>query len=139
MKSEIQAVQPAKNIEMGVQITDGRDSMIIFKLEVDSLRPGDSLNGLKAKQVLESIITTISGLQAYSSCKIIFVKKQRSTGNITKLIVYQFPITPALLTNLKNYKDSTRTTEGYIYTGWVYNNSDLELSIPLINGWFYPS
>jgi hypothetical protein len=139
MESQIQAVQPAKNIEMGVQITNGRDSIIIIKLEVDSKIPDDSLNELRAKQVLGSIITTISDLQAYSSCKIIFIKKSGSDVNTIKSIFYQCPITPALLTNLKNYKDSTKITEGYIYKGWVYNNGDLELSMPLINGWFYPS
>ena len=139
MESQIQAVQPAKNIEMGVQITDGRDSTIIIKLEVDSKIPDDSLNEFRAKQVLGSIITTISDLQSYSSCKIIFVKKSGSAVNTTKSKFFLCPITPALLTNLKNYKDSTKTTEGYIYKGWVYNNSDLELSMPLINGWFYPS
>ena len=139
MESQIQTVQPAKNIEMGVQITDGRDSMIIINLEVDSKIPDDSLNEFRAKQVLGSIITTISDLQSYSSCKIIFSKKSGSSVSTTKSIFYQYPITPALLTNLKNYKDSTKTTEGYIYKGWVYNNGDLELSMPLINGWFYPS
>ena len=139
MESQIQAVQPAKNIEMGVHITDGRDSMIIIKLEVDSKIPDDSLNEFRAKQVLGSVITTISDLQSYSSCKIIFIKKSGSVINTAKSIFYQCPITPALLTNLKNYKDSTRTTEGYINTGWVYNNGDLELSIPLVNGWYYPS
>ena len=139
MESQIQTVQPAKNIEMGVQITDGRDSMIIIKLEVDSKIPDDSLNEFRAKQVLGSIITTISDLQAYSSCKIIFIKKSGSAVNITKSIFYQYPITPVLLTKLKSYKDSTKITEGYIYKGWVYNNGDLELSMPLINGWFYPS
>jgi hypothetical protein len=139
MKSQILAVQPAKNIEMDVQITDGRDSMIIIKLEVDSLLQTDSLNEFRAKLVLGSIITTISDLQSYSSCKIIFVKKSGSNVNTTKSIFFRYPITPALLTNLKNYKDSTKTTEGYIYKGWVYNNSDLELSMPLVNGWYYPS
>src|ERR1700733_14537423 len=139
MKSQIQTVQPAKNIEMGVQIKDGRDSMIIINLEVDPKMPDDSLSEFRAKQVLGSIITTISDLQAYSSCKIIFTKKSGSAGNTTKSIFYQYPITPELLTRLKNYKDSTKITEGYIYNGWVYNNGDLELSIPLINGWFYPS
>ena len=139
MESQIQTVQPAKNIEMGVQIKDGKDSMIIITLEVDSKIPDDSLSEFRAKQVLGSIITIISDLQAYSSCKIIFVKKSGSTVNTTKSIFYQYPITPALLTNLKNYKDSTKITEGYIYNGWVYNNGDLELSMPLINGWFYPS
>jgi hypothetical protein len=139
MESQIQTVQPAKNIEMGVQITDGRDSMIIIKLEVDLKIPDDSLSEFRAKQVLGSIITTISDLQSYSSCKIIFIKKTGSDVNTTKSIFYQYLITPALLTNLKNYKDSTKTTEGYIYKGWVYNNGDLELSIPLINGWYYTS
>jgi hypothetical protein len=137
MKSQIQDVQPAKNIEMGVQIKDGRDSMIIINLEVDSKIPDDSLNGLRAKQVLESIITTVSDLQAYSSCKINFIKKPGP--HTTELLSYQCPITPELLTRLKNYKDSTKITEGYIYKGWVYNNSDLELSMSLINGWYYPS
>jgi hypothetical protein len=139
MKSQIQTVQPAKNIEMGVQITDGRDSMIIIRLEVDSKIPDDSLNEFRARQVFASVITTISDLPSYSSCKIIFIKKSGSAVSTTNSIFYQCPITPALLTNLKNYKDSTKTTEGYIYKGWVYNNGDLELSMPLVNGWFYPS
>ena len=139
MESQIQTVQPAKNIEMGVQIKDGRDSMIIITLEVDSKIPDDSLSEFRAKQVLGSIITTISDLQSYSSCKIIFIKKSGSAVNTTKSMFYQYPITTALLTNLKNYKDSTKITEGYIYKGWVYYNGDLELSMPLINGWFYPS
>jgi len=137
MKSQIQTVQPASNIEMGVQIKDGRDSMIIINLEVDSKIPDDSLNGLKAKDVFGSIMTTVSDLQSYSSCKINFIKKPGS--QTTQLLSYECPITPELLTRLKNYKDSTKTTEGYIYKGWVYNNSDLELSMPLINGWYYPS
>ena len=139
LKSQIQAVVPAKNIDMDVQITNGRDSMIIIRLDVDSLPENDSLNELIAKQVLGSVITTISDLQSYSSFKIIFSRKSGSGVKTVKSVFVQYPITPDLLTRLKNYKDSTRTTEGYIYKGWVYNNSDLELSMPLINGWFYPS
>ncbi|HET6999804.1 MAG TPA: hypothetical protein VFI33_00760 [Puia sp.] len=139
LKSQILAVQPAKNIEMGVQIKDGRDSIIVINLEVDSKIPNDSLNEFRARLVLGSIITTISNLQSYSSCKINFIKKPGSAGSTTQLLAYQCPITPALLTNLKNYKDSTKTTEGYIYKGWVYNNGDLQLSMPLINGWYYLS
>lgn len=139
LESEIRTVQPANEIEMTVQSTNGHDSILIVKLEVDPKIPDDSLNGDRAKLVLSSFITSLPDLNSFTTCRIIFVRKTGSVVSTSSSIAFDCPVTPQVLTNLGNFKDSTRASVGYIDTGWTYVNKDLNLSLPLKKDWYYVS
>ncbi len=118
-----------------------RDSMLIVKLTVDPKIPDDSLNAARAKLILSSFLTVLpnQNLITLSSCKILFVKKEGSPVTKTQSIGFDCPITADLITRVANYKDSSRTTIGYISPEWNFFNYDLHLALPLKGNWFYAS
>ena len=141
IESNIREVQPVKDIEFSVQTTNNRDSMLIVSLTVDPKIPDNSLNATRAKMVISSFITILpsQNLKSFSSCKIIFIKKEGSPISKSRSVGFICPMTPDLKTRVDNYKDSSRAAIGYIDTSWTYINQDLNLSIPLKSGWYYAS
>ncbi|HMG68024.1 MAG TPA: hypothetical protein VK588_10065 [Chitinophagaceae bacterium] len=134
-------MQPAEHIELSEQITNNRDSILIVSLTVDPKIPDDSLNATRAKLVLSSFITILpnQNLRSFSSCKIVFLKKEGSLVSKSRAIEYICPMTADLVNRVDNFKDSTRAAIGYIDPNWTYNNQDLNLSLPLKAGWYYAS
>jgi len=141
IESNIRSVQTAEHIELSIQITNNRDSILIVSLTVDPKIPDDSLNAARAKLVLSSFITILpnQNLRSFSSCKIVFLKKEGSLVSKSKAIEYICPMTADLVTRVDNYKDSARVNIGYIDPNWTYINQDLNLSLPLKAGWLYVS
>jgi len=141
IESNIRAVQPAEHIELSAQITNNRDSMLIVILTVDPKIPDDSLNAARAKLVLLSFIAILpsQNLRSFSSCKIVFLKKEGSFVSKSRAIEYICPMTVDLVTRADNYKDSARANIGYIDPNSTYINQDLNLSLPLKAGWLYVS
>ncbi len=141
IESNILVIQPAQEIELSIQTTNNHDSVLIVSLTVDPKIPDDSLDASKAKMVLGSFITILpaQNLKSFSTCKIIFIKKEGSLVSKSRSVEYICPMTPELVTRVANYKDSSRAAIGYIDPHWTYINQDLNLSLPLKSGWFYAS
>jgi hypothetical protein len=141
IETSIQSVQPVEQIELSVQTTNNHDSVLIVSLTVDPKIPDDSLDASKAKMVLGSFITILPAqdLKSFTNCKIVFIKKEGTVISKSRSIAYTCPMTPDLVSRVNNYKDSARTTVGYIDPHWNYINQDLNLLLPLKPGWLYAS
>jgi hypothetical protein len=137
IESNIQAVQPAENIDISIQTTNNHDSILIVKLKVSPKTPKDSLNGEQAKRVIASFITILPSMQTYTAYKVIFLKKDGAIS--TRSIEYLFPVTAELASRVTDYKDSTKTSMGYMAPGWTYMNKDLDFSVALNPGWYFVS
>ena len=139
--SKIFEVQHAQEIELSVQTTNNHDSVLIVSLTVDSKIPDDSLSLSKAKMVLGSFITIlpVQDLNSFTTCKIIFIKKEGTVISKSRSIEYICSMTPELVSQVDNYKDSSRAAIGYIDPHWTYINQDLKMSLALNPGWLYAS
>ena len=128
-------------IELSVQTTNNHDSILIISLTVNPKIPDDSLNLSKAKMVLGSFITILPAqdLKSFTTCKIVFIKKEGTVVSNSKSVEYICSMTPEFISQVDNYKDSSRTAIGYIDPHWTYINQDLNLSLPLKSGWLYAS
>jgi hypothetical protein len=141
IESKIRDIQPAEQIELGIQTTNGRDSVLIVKITVDNKIPDEKLNSDKANLVLESFFPVLQNQdwKSLSTCKIFFIKKDGGLVSTTKSIGFVCPINAEFASRLSNFKDSSKTTIGYIDPSWNYINKDLNLSLPLKAGWHYAS
>jgi hypothetical protein len=137
IESNIQAVQPAENIDISIQTTNDHDSILIVKLKVSPKTPLDSLNAARAKLVIASFITILPSMRTYSAYKVIFLKKDGAIS--TRSIEYLLPMTAELVSRVTNFKDTTKTAMGYMAEGWIYINKDLNFSAALNPGWYYVS
>ena len=139
--SNINEVQPAREIELSVQTTNNHDSVLIVSLTVDPKIPDDSLSLSKSKMVLGSFITILPAqdLKSFTTCKIVFIKKEGAVISNSRSIEYICSMTPELVSQVDNYKDSARAAIGYIDPHWTYINQDVNLSLPLKPSWLYAS
>jgi hypothetical protein len=139
IEASILAVQPAKHIELRIETTNNRDSVLVVSLTVDPKIPDDSLNAARANLILSSFVAILpnQSLKSLTTCRIEFLKKEEALK--IRTIVFICPMTADLAIQVDNYKDSSRAAIGYIDPGWTYINKDLNLSLSLKPDWFYAS